>query len=67
MYIFTDASEKHAFPIFANPEIQEDLLVFMKPEDWNSNLQRNIAKPVPVEVVSFPRRNNPSETPKWEP
>ena len=33
MYIFTDASEKLAFPTFANPEIQEDLSVFMKPED----------------------------------
>jgi hypothetical protein len=29
----TDASEKLAFPTFTTPEIQEDLLVFLKPED----------------------------------
>jgi hypothetical protein len=33
IYIVIDASAKHAFPTVTTPEIQEDLLVFLKPED----------------------------------
>jgi len=32
-YIAIDVSEKLTFPTFTTPEIQEDLSVFLKPED----------------------------------